>query len=427
MTTDSTTEAHPAPPPAGPITAHERLLTIDVLRGFAILGILWVNMQYFSAPLQLTMMDVEWWPSPIDKVATGLIHALAEGKFYMLFSLLFGIGMAIQMQRVEARGGRFVRLYVRRLLVLLAIGLLHAHLLWYGDILTLYALLGFSLLLFRKLQQRTLLILAVIFYLPSWLVITALVTLLELGRQFPEARAEIDASFAQQAKQVLAMAQRSAEAYGSGTLAEIFAQRLVDLNAMILPTLFIAPIVLAAFLTGLYVARRGIFQDPAAHERLLRRLVYWGLPIGLVCNVGYAVGVMIDGRASMTATFGLAHTLHTIGAPLLTLGYAAWIVRAMQTDRWRQRLSPVGAVGRMALTNYLLQTVVCTTIFYSYGLGLFNQVGPAAGLGLTVLIFAAQIPASVWWLSRFRFGPVEWLWRTLTYGRWQPMLRGAAT
>ena len=117
----------------------------------------------------------------------------------------------------------------------------------------------------------------------------------------------------------------------------------------------------------------------------------------------------------------LGDMLWRVGAPALSFFYASAILLLFQRTAWQRHLAPLAAVGRTALSNYLLQSVICTTIFYSYGFGLYGRIGQPAGVALTFLIFALQIPVSVWWLRHFRFGPVEWLWRTLTYGKLQPM------
>ena len=404
-----------------PTPAGDRLFAVDALRGFALLGILLVNMSMFSAPLYVAMMDTPWWTSPADRVAEFLVRVLAESKFYVLFSFLFGLGMALQMRRIEARGGTFVRIYVRRLLVLLGIGVCHALLLWFGDILTLYALVGFLLLLFRKRHDRTIRIWAAIVYCVPLLLVIGGTAAVELGRLFPESAAALQAEFANVDQNMAAWAEYSVRIYRTGSFAEIFQHRLQNHYDFLWGVALMTPVVLTMFLLGLYVGRRRILDDPAAHKRLLRSLVIGGLPLGLIGNVAYATLALETSRAVPTWTSALAYVGCWAGGPLLSFGYAAALVLLVQHDVWRQRLAPLAAVGRMALTNYLLQTLICTTLFYSYGFGLFGKVGPAWGVLLSIAIYAIQVPISVLWLRRFRFGPLEWLWRSLTYLRWQPM------
>jgi uncharacterized protein len=408
-------------PPVEPVTPAERLAAVDTLRGFALFGVLLVNMALFSGPLYVLMMDRPWWTSPADRVAELLVRTFAEGKFYTLFSFLFGLGMAIQMQRVEARGVRFARLYVRRLLVLLAIGLCHGLLLWYGDILTVYALLGFVLLLFRRRAGKTILIWALVVYCLPLIAVSSWTAMAELGRLFPESAVQMHETFIRLERETVEWAQYSLQVYGSGSFGQIFRHRLDNQRDILWGTLFMLPVVLAMFLLGLYAGRRRLLHEPEAHLPLLRRLAVWGLPFGVLCNAGFAASFEWSSRVEPSWASLAGYILYLIGTTPLSFGYAAAIVLLVQRETWRRRLSPLAAVGRMALTNYLLQTLICTTLFYSYGLAWFGKVGPALGVLLTVAIYLAQIPFSVWWLRHFRFGPLEWLWRSLTYLRWQPM------
>ncbi len=417
----SLTDAAGEPVSMIPVAPGERILAVDVIRGFALFGILLVNMAFFSAPFDAILMNTPWWPALPDRIVTFAVHALAEGKFYILFSLLFGLGMAIQMERAAARGRSFAGYYVRRLLVLLPIGLAHALLLWYGDILTAYAVTGFLLLAFRRRRDRTILIWTAVIYVLPIVILGLLTGLLEVARHIPDAAAKMQQQFAAQQEIFRQRAAEAVENYAHGSWGAMFQQRLNDLGSVALGYLYIAPMVATMFLLGLYVGRRRILHEPEAHLPLLRRLAYWGLPLGLLCNLGYAGGIAATSRAEPTMIFYLAFVLQCIGAPALGFGYAAVLVLLLRHERWRQRLLPLAAVGRMALTNYLLQTLICTSIFYSFGLGLFNRIGPAYGLLLALTIYAAQVPLSTWWLGRFRFGPMEWLWRTLTYGKPQPM------
>ncbi|MEW6252954.1 MAG: hypothetical protein AB1716_20135, partial [Planctomycetota bacterium] len=188
------------PRPLRPVEAGERIVAVDALRGFALLGILLVNMGFFSAPFHDILLEGSRWPAWPDRAAEFAVRALAEGKFYVLFSLLFGVGMALQMQRAATRGGGFSGYYVRRLAVLFVLGAAHALLLWYGDILTNYALVGLLLLLFRRRKDGTVLTWAAFIYALPLLLFAVMVGLLELGRHFSGA-GQIDAEFAEQAAQ----------------------------------------------------------------------------------------------------------------------------------------------------------------------------------------------------------------------------------
>jgi uncharacterized protein len=414
------------PAPVAPVQQAERIQIVDILRGFALFGILLVNMTIFSRPFQVILFPVEASMPWFDYAAEWLIHFFGEGKFYALFSMLFGLGLTLQMERIEARGGRFVPLYLRRLLVLLGIGLVHAFLIWMGDILIVYALLGFLLILFRKAKPRTLLIWAVILISIPLLFNAAVTGLIELGRSVPEGAEQIDLAFAEAAAGFAADLERANRVYSSGSFLEITEQRISDYTSMGLSAFFVMGFnVLGMFLIGVYFGKREIFKNLEANRGFFRKLLFWGLLIGLTGNAIYATLIMPLPRIELSGPLLLATTAQVIGAPFLTLAYISTFCLLALSPAWGERLKILAPVGQMALSNYLTQSIVCTLIFYAYGLGFFGQVGAAAGIGLTIVIYLIQIPISHWWMKRFKYGPAEWLWRSLTYMKFQPIRRGA--
>jgi uncharacterized protein len=413
-----------AKPAIAPLQQAERIQIVDILRGFALFGILLVNMAIFSQPFQSILFPADPEMPWYDWIATWLIHFLAEGKFYAMFSLLFGLGMILLMERIEARGRRFAPFYARRLLALLLIGLVHAFLIWPGDILIIYALLGFPLLLFRKARPRTLLIWAVLLIAIPLLLIAAATGLVALGSMTPEGAQQIEQSFAATKAGYLADVARGYEVYSAGNFLGITAQRVYDYLSMGLISFFVLGFnILAMFLVGVYFGKRRIFNDLDAHRPLFRKLLTWGLTVGLVGNAIYATLIMGIPRYDASIELLLATVAQGIGAPLLMLGYVAAICLLALRPAWGRRLTLLAPVGQMALTNYLLQSLVCTMIFYGYGLALFGQVGAAWGIVLTVVIYLLLIPFSHWWMRRFLYGPAEWLWRSMTYLEMQPMRR----
>jgi uncharacterized protein len=413
-----------ARPTLAPVQQAERIQIVDILRGFALFGILLVNMAIFSHPFQTILFPADPAMPWYDRAATWLIHFAAEGKFYSLFSLLFGLGLTLLMERIQARGGRFVPLYGRRLLVLLVIGATHASLIWMGDILLMYALLGFPLILFRKARPRTLLIWAVILIAIPLLFTAAATGLVELGRAMPEGAAQIDQAFAQTEAGYTADLARANRVYASGTFGEVTQQRIYDYSSMGLTSFFVLGFnVLAMFLVGVWFGQRQVFQDLEANRLRFRKLLIWGLIVGIVGNATYATLIMTLPRFNPNWSLLLATVAQGVGAPLLCLAYLSALALLSLRPAWGARLKVLAPVGQMALTNYLMQSIICTLIFYGYGLGLFGQVGPAAGILLTVVIYLIQIPVSHWWMKRFRYGPAEWLWRSLTYLKPQPMRR----
>ncbi|MFI5397711.1 MAG: DUF418 domain-containing protein [Candidatus Binatia bacterium] len=384
-------------PSLAPISPSERIQSMDILRGFAVFGILCVNMASFRSPAFIPGY-VPPPGTPLDQAVAFLIKFLAEGKFYSLFSFLFGIGFYVQMSRAEAKGRNMLSFYPRRLLVLLLFGVLHALLLWDGEILRLYAVLGFALLLFRNRPLRTLVVTSAVFFL-----ISAVLLALPFER-WAISYSGID--FVAQARAV----------YTGNSYSVVLVHRVRQFPDSVLYLFYEqGPSVFALFLLGLWAGRQRIFENIEAHRSLLRRVFWIGLVIGLVGNLAFATSHHLL----------LSSVAVTVGAPALSFCYASGLSLLAQLPRWHARLAPLAKVGRMALSNYILQSIVCTVLFYGYGFGLYERVGAFGGLLLTFAIYLIQIPLSAWWLRRFNFGPLEWLWRLATYGQW-PSLRHSA-
>jgi uncharacterized protein len=406
-----------------PVAAAERIETLDVLRGFALLGILTVNMAGFSWPMDQVMSGAQLWESSRDLVADGLIAFAAEGKFYPLFSFLFGLGVAIQMERAEARGAQFAGWFCRRLFVLLGIGLAHAILVWEGDILVWYALFGFLLLAFRQRKPKTLLIWAALCLLIPALLIVGIWALLAGASLVPEVSQIIQREMMEDAEASARKLEESIRVFSQGSYGEILAARFRNLVFMWLIGVFFVPTCFAMFLLGMYAGQRRLFHNIEAHAGGFRRVLFWGLVLGLPANLIYMLGSALSDLSDVYYIWFLSSAAVAIGGPVLSLAYAAALTLLLRREGWQRALRPIAATGRMALSNYLFQSLVCTTIFYSYGFGLFGSVGRAAGMVFVLAIYLAQVALSVAWLKYFRFGPMEWLWRRLSYGQRQPMRR----
>ncbi len=399
---DAAPQATAAPDAIGPVPAGERITVIDCLRGAALFGILTANMRGFNAPFAAYMDASLMWTWLPDRLAQALVDWLVSGKFITIFAALFGIGFAIQMDRAAARH-HGVAFYARRMAVLLVIGLVHAFGLWWGDILVTYAICGAFLLLFRNLSQRAILRWAHVMY---WFMIV-LVLCFYIATLFgvpppPTPDYKIQATI---------------DIYARGTYAQIFALRAREwwnVNSFV----FFLTRILGIFLFGLYIWRQGYLRQPAEHLDWWKRAQRIGLPLGLASNLLVVVLDWLFHPSPMRPTLLLIvmFTLQSLALPALSLGYASTVVLLWQDPAWRRRLMPFSYVGRMALTNYLLQSLVCTTLFYSYGLGLYGRVGPLADLFIGIAIYGLQIPFSQWWLRTHRYGPMEWIWRRLTYG-----------
>ncbi|CAN5393817.1 DUF418 domain-containing protein [soil metagenome] len=401
----------------GPVTSNERIDLLDVLRGLAVGGILLGNLQWFSGYGLMPPVLVEQ-TSTIDHAVRFLIHFFVEGKFYSIFSFLFGFGFAIQMARSAERGDTKASLFKRRLFWLLIIGITHAVFLWYGDILTLYALLGFVLLRFRKTSDTRLLKWAgvmiavpVIAYLAFSALFVAFVP--------PEASAAIEGG-------PTIMWKTAAQIVPTGSYTEIFSGFNLQLLAGRWASLIIQmrlPKVFAMFLLGVYAYRRGFLQDPSEHHPFIRRVMFWGLGLGIVGNAVFAHFANSEADFPPTVAGFIGVASYSVAVPAMALGIAALITTLWQKVTWQRLLSILAPVGRMALTNYLMHTVVCLTIFYGYGFGQFGRFGAVRATLIGIAIFAVQIVVSSFWLRAFRFGPMEWLWRRLTYRRALPWQR----
>ena len=399
------------------MTGSDRIEVIDILRGVALLGILLMNMEALSGPLDLafTGIDPHWHGA--DRRADALIYVLVQGKFFTLFSLLFGAGFAIMAQRAEAARREFAPFYLRRSAGLLLIGLCHALLVWSGDILVVYALMSLPLLAFREAPPRWLPALGVITYLFSATLMLSMGLLIGMSASAdPGSSALADAAAAGQRAVDL---QRQAYAYGSWSDAVL--QRLHDMRVNLGGLLVVGPEVLGMFLIGAGFARSGALTTPEKFASLYRQLRWVAWPVGLVLMIVSACWVPYVAPGTFTPASGFAYALSSVASLLMCLGYLAWIVHA------RAHLRALAPMGRMALTQYIVQSLVGTWVFYGYGLGMFESLPRLWQIPFALALFALQVLFAHLWLRYFRFGPLEWLWRAMTYGRWPPLRRSAGT
>lgn len=409
-----------------PVSARERIQLIDVLRGFALFGVLLANMAWLSGEeLVLTEARAASLPTAaIDHYAKYLINFFVDGKANTIFAFLFGLGFAVQLIRAEERGVSILSIYARRLFLLLLFGVAHMLLLWYGDILHLYALMGSVLILFRRRSGKTLLTAGVILMVVPFALLFSLPWVFSLCMGVPDAAERA----AELAAEIQAREARLAVFAGGSYLAVVRAHWRYNLEEYITSGVMfaLALYALGRFLLGYYVGRRRLLHESHLHLPLFRRLLAWGLVFGVVGNAIFVwVSVAMDAKTANEASLWAvgAAWIIMLGIPAMSLFYLSAIVLLFQRPRWQRRLLRLAPVGRMALTNYLMQTVFHLFIFYGYGLGLglIGRVGTSLCIPLSLAIFGLQILYSRWWLARFRFGPAEWLWRTLTYGARQPM------
>jgi len=404
-----------------PVSASNRIETLDVLRGLAIFGILVVNMQIFYQPLTSMMLGYQGYESGVSTISEFFIKFFFEGKFYVLFSFLFGYGFFLFMNKKMEGGGSILSLFRFRLMYLVLFGILHIVFLWPGDILLIYGLFGFMLILFRKRSDKALKIWAVcLAMLP--LVLTGLfMVFISMAMKVPEAASQIEASFQESLAATHNLWERALAAYSSGSFGEVMNIRIAEYaNITIGGLFFFYPVVLAMFLLGYLAGRKGLLQDIKKNLGFFRKSLWVGLivgvPFGLVHLFTYVhANPMVMNSYSLGAMAG-----HTFGGFFIGLFYLSAVVLLINSGKGKSFSKWFAPVGKMALTNYILQSLVCTLIFNGYGLGLFGKIEPLYGILLSVFIFALQVPFSRWWLGRYNFGPLEWLWRSLTYRKLQP-------
>jgi len=404
---------------AAPTSHSERIETLDVLRGFALLGVLLANMASHSGYFFLSKDGQEaLGTSYIDHYFEWFEHFLIDGKFYSLFSMLFGIGFALQMKRSEGIENHFSSRFRRRLLIMFILGTLHAILLYIGDILAVYALTALVLMLYRNASNKSLLRSAFIFTLLP-LIQYAIFWGINLATP-PEpviSSGEGAASFFDQLVKI----------FQTGTFLEITQANIGALIFGRYPDLIFTGRffrVLAMFLIGFYISRNILFGNVNTNRPLIRKVMIWGAIIGIPCNVVLATMMKTDAYYQLEPIGIIQPLVYAFGVPALCLFYTSAIVLLFENLNWRKLLMVFAPVGQIALTNYLMQSLICVFIFKSYGLGLTAQVGPAKLTAIAFIIYIAQVIFSHAWVKFYRFGPMEWLWRSLTYWKRQPFRKG---
>lgn len=387
-------------PAGGAAAPGRRLRDVDALRGFALLGIVVVNSTYFASTYHGNGLEDPAFAGAADQAVRWLVAVAFETKFFLLFSFLFGYSFTLQMASAERRGVAFRARFLRRLAGLYAIGLVHAAVLFPGDILTTYALLGLVLLAARNVPSRKIL------RATGWLLGLTVAAYLLLALAIA-----VSGSTVLDAGAVHAEAQRSAEALRGGP-GSVIGEHLRGLpDVALLLAFFQAPVALAAFALGLVAGRGALLADVERRQDALRRIQRIGFPIGLVGGAIYAVASLRhpDGGFQVAAL-----GLDLLTAPALAAAYAATVLRAFHGRGGERLSSALAPAGRMALSNYLLQSLVCGLLFTGLGFGLVGRVGPAAVLAIALAIFAGQLVVSRWWLRRHVYGPLEWGLRALT-------------
>lgn len=404
----------PATSPA-PIGPSERITSMDALRGFAVLGILIMNVQAFSMIAAAYLNPTAY--GDLDGVNGWvwiLSHLFADQKFMSIFSILFGGGVVLLTEKLESAGRRSAGIHYARTLWLILFGLAHAYLFWYGDILVPYGICALLIFLFRRLPPYVLMpvglaIFAVPTLLSSWAAWSMPMwppEALDAMRSFwsPDAEAVAAEVSAYRGSWLDQLAYRFPQAVGLQTRAFffIYAWRVAGLMLM-----------------GMALHKWGILAGARS------RLFYTGMAaVGLATGLPLAAyGVVRNFAEGWPLEYSMftGSGFNYWGSLLVALAYIGMMMLVCKAPLLAPITWALGAVGRMAFTNYLLQTVICTTVFYGHGLGLYGRVERVGQVLIVVIVWILVAIASVLWLRHFRFGPAEWLWRSLTYRRWQPM------
>jgi uncharacterized protein len=372
---------------SAPLPASQRIEALDVLRGLALLGVIAINAVFeFRVSIFAQFLPDPGGLSAVDRAVQNFLSLAVAMKAFALFSLLFGAGLAIQFDRLAQHPRRMV-LLLRRLAVLLLFGALHLVLIWNGDILVEYALAGFVVL--------------PLLFLPRWLALAAAAAALLLYFAMP--LLPLPVPFPTQAWIRVHIAD-AARAYGGGGFAEVLAFRISEIPAIVPLHVLIFPRTVALFLFGALAWRAGLLRGVPPRRRLT----------GAVAVVAIACGALIVATRS-------DEVAQRFGGVVLAAGYGAAVLAIMAHPAGARWLGWAAPVGRMAFSNYLAQSLLLGLIFYGYGFGLFGRAGVATTLLIALALYAAQAAISAFWLKRWRYGPVEWLWRSLMYGKRQPM------
>ncbi|WP_310379836.1 DUF418 domain-containing protein [Flavobacterium sp.] len=407
-----------------PIKTHEREIFLDALRGFAILGIFIANLGSFSFFDESAKISSAWILEGWDNTMTFLHHMFIEGKFYTIFSLLFGWGIALQLKRGAEIGVNPVSTIRRRLYFMLLLGAMHL-LIWMGDIVFFYALIGFILLLFRKFSNKTILITSVLLIL-SPIVLYGLKMLFpvltfptqilyQTGNTIREQLTEIDGKvkrmeFMQHAGWFDHLKRNMAGFfYRYGYL--LFVSRI--------------PKVLGMFLIGYLIGRTDFYKNVQQNKKIIYWVIGLGLLIGLPANyqLAFYMSNFEDDYFDLKINGWFETIFYAIGVVPLALAYVGLLMMSFQTTIGHKVLLLISPVGKMAFTNYIFHSLIGNFVFLGAGMGYMGQIGTVYYTLFGFFIWIVQIIGSTIWLKYFNFGPIEWVWRSLTYAKKQPMLK----
>lgn len=397
----------------------QRIQHLDVLRGFALLGILLMNMQTFAMPISAYLNPNSWGDfSGVNFAFWSFSHLFADSKFMSIFSMLFGAGICLFSERAEQKTGRSAALHYQRNFWLMMFGLFHAYFIWFGDILFTYGFCACIFYLFRNFKTTTLTVIALILLSIS----SAYTALAQWALAIGEIPQEAIDSMKRMWQPEEASLQKEITAYTSGVVAQ-FEQRKSAALFLQTDVLFSFAIwrVGGLMLLGMAFYKSGILSGKKS-TAFYRNMMLLGFAVGLPLT-GWGISYNVE------HSFALEHSMMagsqfnywgSIFTAMAYIGLVHWLIKKAVMVSLQQRLA---AVGQMAFTNYIFHSVLLTFVFYGHGLGLFAEVERAGQFLLILLTWGLQLYLSPWWLSRYQFGPLEWLWRSLTYQKLQPLAK----
>ncbi|KOY82408.1 DUF418 domain-containing protein [Lysinibacillus macroides] len=377
-----------------PTMLQERIATLDILRGISLIGILLVNMYAFYLPMPHIDLAT-WFNTPSDIVWQQNLDIYVQGSFYPLFAMLFGYGLAMQWQKAQSRAQNFYPLGFRRLLVLFVFGVIHAVLIWWGDILMMYAFCGVFLLLLLRLR-------------PIWLLLIAIILNGIMHAFTFLALAFVNVPEAEGYYVDIVSIEQAITAYGTGTWVDAFIQRLADLAVQASPLMWIVSLftILPYMLVGAAASKWHLVERAKELKWLWITLAVSGLVIGIFLK---SLPILF------TRTLLLDSIKIYIGGPILSIGYIGLVVLLCLWPFVPKLLRPLANMGRMSLTIYIMQSIIGTCLFYQFGFGWYGKITVATGVFIAIGIIVVQMVIAEIWLSKWKQGPLEALWRKLTY------------
>ena len=401
-----------------PLRKENRIDFLDVMRGIAIFCIFTANIPYLSGYFDLGKETAaNGIVLPTDQWIGIILHTIVDGKFYTIFSLLFGIGITIQYENLKSKNQSFAAFFKKRMFWLFVIGSIHLSFFWIGDILSLYAVLGFGLLFFIETENKKLIKWAIVLLLlPILNTILIHYFNIDYPRIFLEINAKIIRFFHLESQEFMGLA-------GTNWTAMIKNENLLTFFEINISNIFERIFyllmegrpfkVFGIFLIGIWFGRKIIHSNLLYNNTLLKKIALYGFLIGLPISISRTFfEITNDGSLKSELLTTISYALGTVP---LALGYFAGL--ALLYQKRKSFLNYFAPVGKMALSNYLFETLIAITLFYSVGFGMAGKFGFTIIIAIVILIFICQILLSKLWLRHFKFGPIEWIWRQLAYGK----------